>query len=110
MRYAIPTADGMLAMHFGHADAFTFVDVEDGKIQSTRSATPPGHAPGVLPAWLKENDVGVIIAGGMGQRAQGLFTEHGIKVVIGASAATAAELVKQHLAGALVTGDNLCDH
>jgi len=110
MRYAIPTADGMLAMHFGHADQFALVDVEDGEIQSTRSVTPPGHAPGVLPAWLKENGVDIVMTGGMGRRAQGLFAEHGIKVVVGASAAAPAELVKQHLAGALVTGDNLCDH
>ncbi|MGB2998760.1 MAG: iron-sulfur cluster carrier protein MrpORP [Phycisphaerae bacterium] len=110
MRYAIPTADGTLAMHFGHADAFTFVDVEDGKIQSTRSATPPEHAPGVLPAWLKENDVGVIIAGGVGRRAQGLFASHGIQVLVGAPAEAPESLVQRHLEGALETGENICDH
>jgi len=110
MRYAIPTADGMLAMHFGHVDQFTFVDTEDGKIQSTRSAAPPGHAPGVLPAWLKENGVDVIIAGGMGQRAQGLFASHGIQVLVGAPAEAPESLVQRHLEGALETGENICDH
>ena len=110
MRYAIPTADGKLAMHFGHADSFTLVDVSDGQITAVRSATPPAHAPGVLPAWLKENGVNRIIAGGMGSRAKDLFTRSGIQVVVGASAVAAEELVKQHLAGTLKTGDNVCDH
>jgi predicted Fe-Mo cluster-binding NifX family protein len=110
MRYAIPTADGVLAMHFGHADSFTLVDVSDGQITAVQSATPPAHAPGVLPAWLKENGVNRIIAGGMGSRAQDLFTRSGIQVVVGASAVAAEALVKQHLAGTLKTGDNVCDH
>ncbi|MGB2754490.1 MAG: P-loop NTPase [Phycisphaerae bacterium] len=110
MRYAIPTADGVLAMHFGHADSFTFVDVADGRITDVRSATPPAHAPGVLPAWLKENGVDIIIAGGMGSRARDLFTRNGIAVVVGAPSTAAEALVNQHLAGTLKTGDNVCDH
>ena len=110
MRYAIPTADGVLAMHFGHADSFTLVDVSDGQITAVRSATPPAHAPGVLPAWLKENGVDTIIAGGMGSRARDLFTRSGIAVVVGAPSTAAEALVHQHLAGTLKTGDNICDH
>jgi len=110
MRYAIPTADGRLAMHFGHADSFTLVDVSDGQITAVQSATPPAHAPGVLPAWLKEHEVNMILAGGMGSRAQALFAEHGIGVVVGAPSLTVEELVKQHLAGTLQAGDNVCDH
>ena len=110
MRYAIPTADGRLTMHFGHVEAFTLVDVEDGAVTAVRSAAPPAHAPGVLPAWLKENDVGIVIAGGMGQRAQGLFARNGIQVIVGAPPQEPEELVKQHLAGTLTIGDNICDH
>ena len=110
MRYAIPTADSQLAMHFGHVDAFTLIDVADGAVTGVRTATPPAHAPGVLPAWLKENDVNIVIAGGMGQRAQGLFAQHGIQVIVGAPGAPPEELVRQHLAGTLVAGENICDH
>ena len=110
MRYAIPTADGKLAMHFGHADSFTFVDVSDGQITAVQSATPPAHAPGVLPAWLKENGVDMVIAGGMGSRAQDLFTRSGVQVVVGAAAASPEELVRQHTGGTLRTGTNVCDH
>lgn len=110
MRYAIPTADSRLAMHFGHVDAFTLVDVEDGTVTGAQSATPPAHAPGVLPAWLKEKEVDIVIAGGMGRRAQSLFAQHGIQVIVGAPAEPPEELVHRHLAGTLDTGDNLCDH
>jgi len=110
MRYAIPTADGRLTLHFGHADQFALVDAADGEIQSVRSAPPPPHAPGVLPQWLKEQGVDVVIAGGMGQRAQALFAEQGIEVVVGAPAETPEDLVRRHLAGTLVSGTNICDH
>ena len=110
MRYAIPTCDGRLAMHFGHADQFTFVDVADGRIQSTQTLAPPAHAPGVLPAWLKENGASVVIAAGCGRRAQGLFAEHGITVLVGAPDAAPEELVRRHLDGTLKLSENICDH
>jgi len=110
MRYAIPTADGRLTMHFGHADQFTFIDVTDGKITATQTLTPPPHEPGVLPAWMHEHGVNVVIAGGMGSRAQGLFAQNGIQLIIGAPAEPPEDLVRRHLAGTLQTGDNVCDH
>jgi len=64
----------------------------------------------VLPRWLGGMAVNTIIAGGMGQRAQQLFEQNDIKVVIGASSGTPEELVSAFLADALETGDNICDH
>jgi len=110
MRYAIPTEDGKLTMHFGHADVFTLIDVENGQVCRTQTMQPPPHEPGVLPRWLKQQGASVIIAGGMGQRAQSLFAENGIQVVVGAEAAPAEDLVRQHLAGTLKAGENVCDH
>ena len=110
MRYALPTEDGRLTMHFGHADVFTLIDVENGQVCRTQAVQPPPHEPGVLPRWLKEQGASVIIAGGMGQRAQSLFAENGIQVVVGAEDAPAEDLVRQHLAGTLKAGENVCDH
>lgn len=45
-------------------------------ITGQRLLTPPPHEPGVLPKWLHDQGVNLIIAGGMGQRAQGLFNEN----------------------------------
>jgi len=112
MRIAIPLAQGKLSLHFGHCDQFAVFEVDDDskKFVSRNDEMPPGHAPGVLPQWLGGIGVNVIIAGGMGQRAQQLFVQNDIKVVIGAQASTPEELISAYLQGSLVTGNNICDH
>ena len=112
MRIAIPLAQGKLSLHFGHCDQFAIFDIDDNlkKVINREDAIPPGHEPGVLPRWLHENNVSVIIAGGMGQRAQQLFAQNDIKVVVGASSGTLEELVSAFLEDTLQTGDNICDH
>lgn len=112
MRIAVPLAQGKLSLHFGHCDQFAIFDVDDSinKVVNRKDATPPDHAPGVLPKWLHENNVSVIIAGGMGQRAQQLFAQNDIKVIIGASDGSPEELISAYLGNKLETGDNICDH
>jgi ATP-binding protein involved in chromosome partitioning len=112
MRIAIPLADGKLTAHFGHCQQFALLDVDEntGKATAQKLLTPPPHEPGVLPRWLHEQGANVIIAGGMGQRAQQLFMENSIKVVVGAPAQTPEQLVSDYVAGTLATGANLCDH
>lgn len=112
MKIAIPLAAGKLSLHFGHCEEFAIVEVNDqtNEIVNTKHLQPPAHAPGVLPAWLHEQGANVIIAGGMGQRAQQLFAQNDIKVVVGASAQTAEELTQAYLADSLQTGSNICDH
>ena len=110
MKIAIPIAEGKLTAHFGHAAEFAIMHVESQEIKNKELLTPPPHEPGVLPKWLGELGVDIIIAGGMGSRAQGLFGENGIKVLTGAPSLTPEELVQQYLAGSLATGENVCDH
>jgi len=112
MRIAIPLSQGKLSLHFGHCEEFAIFDIDDNikKVINRKDAAPPGHEPGVLPRWLHENNVSVIIASGMGQRAQQLFVQNNIKVVIGASGQSPEELVSAYLENTLETGDNICDH
>ena len=112
MRIAIPLAQGRLSMHFGHCEQFAIVTVDDESREITKreDMAPPGHEPGVLPKWLHEIGVNVIVAGGMGQRAQQLFTQNNINVVVGAPDNTAEELVTQYITGRLQNGENICDH
>jgi len=88
------------------------VDVDNGSgcIAGRKDVPAPAHQPGLLPPWLSEKGATVIIAGGMGQRAQELFTQHGIKVVVGAPSETPETLVKGFLEGSLKLGGNACDH
>ncbi len=110
MKFATPLAEGKLTAHFGHCQEFAIVEVEDNEIKNKETLVPPPHEPGVLPKWLHDLGTNVIIAGGMGAMAQKLFVQNDIKVIVGASALTPEELVKQYLDNALTTGENLCDH
>lgn len=112
MRIAIPLADGHLAQHFGHCEKFAFVDIDPQMKQVAASIEIPAppHEPGLLPPWLKERGIGLVIAGGMGSRALSLFEEVSIHVLTGAPAKTPAELVRLYLDGQLAAGPNVCDH
>lgn len=112
MRFALPLVNGQLSMHFGHCEEFALVDVDETtkKITNKTVVKSPEHEPGLLPRWLHEKGANLIIAGGMGQRAQGLFTENGIKVIVGASVDSPENLVNSFLQGTLQTGANVCDH
>lgn len=112
MRIAIPMAQGQLCQHFGHCEEFAIVDVNSQEkcISGIYTETAPVHAPGVLPQWLGQQKVNVVIAGGMGSRAQSLFAENGIQVVIGAAAGTPEAVVNAYLNSTLQTGTNICDH
>ena len=88
------------------------MDVDPATRQVTASAEvdAPEHQPGLLPPWLKERGVNVVIAGGMGERAQALFQAASIQVLTGAPAGDATDIVRQYLDGTLVTGEHVCDH
>ena len=112
MRIAIPLTGGRLSPHFGHCELFALVDVdpETRTIRSTTTAEPPEHAPGVLPRWLAQAGVDLVIAGGMGRRAQDLFGQYGIEVLVGAPSGEPEEVVRAYLDGSLKAGENICDH
>jgi predicted Fe-Mo cluster-binding NifX family protein len=110
MKFAIPLVEGVLCAHFGHCQEFAIIDTDDGQIKGKELHTPPPHEPGVLPRWLGDMGVKVVIAGGMGRRALDLFSQKGIQVAIGAPSARPETLVEQYLQGTLKTGQNICDH
>jgi ATP-binding protein involved in chromosome partitioning len=109
LKIAIPTANGLLAGHFGHCEHFTLFDVQGSNIvRQTRIDAPP-HEPGAIPKWLKAQGADVIIAGGMGVRAQQFFAQYGIKVLVGAPSVGPEAIVRRFIDGTLQTGSNTCD-
>jgi ATP-binding protein involved in chromosome partitioning len=112
MKCAIPVTDGRLSPHFGHCEQFALFDVDEQQkiIINKELVAAPEHQPGLLPEWLSEQGVSLIIAGGMGSRAQGLFQQNGIEVVLGAMESDPEKAVLSYLAGRLTVGDNICDH
>jgi len=112
MRYALPITDGKVSPHFGHCERFALIDVDEAArtIVNKELVIHPDLQPGVFPAWLAEEGVNIVISGGMGIRAQNLFIENRIEVIVGAVGDDPEEIVLSHLSGTLVTGDNICDH
>ena len=112
MRYAIPVSSGGLSAHFGHCEQFALFDVDEERREITgKELIPsPGHQPGLLPGWLAEQGVTVVIAGGMGSRAQDIFRQNHIQVIIGTLENDPEKAVQNYLNGMLATGDNICDH
>jgi predicted Fe-Mo cluster-binding NifX family protein len=109
MRIAIPLTNGRLSFHIGFCECFALLDVDpdEQKILGREDiwATPP--PPGLLPLWLAIYRVTVVLVGGMGERAQRLFAEQGIRVVVGAVVETPEKLVSDYLSGTLQAGENV---
>lgn len=112
MKIAIPLAQEKLCPHFGHCEKFALIEVDEksSNIIRREDLIPPPHEPGVLPQWLGEQQVNIIISGGMGNRAQQLFAQKNIQVIVGAPADTPENIVNAFLSGKLETTANLCDH
>jgi predicted Fe-Mo cluster-binding NifX family protein len=102
LRIAVPVAQGQLAAHFGHCERFAIFDVSSERktIEHQELVTPPHHELGTQ----------IVITGGMGVRAQSLFTKQGITVIAGAAVADPEAIVRAYLGGELETGPNACDH
>ena len=109
---AIPVVADRLCMHFGHCEEFAILDVDTAskEILNSRRFAPPAHEPGVLPRWLQQEGVNLVISGGMGGRARQIFAEQGIEVIVGAPAEPPETVVRNYLDGSLQSGENICDH
>lgn len=109
MKIAVSTDSGQVSAHFGRCPTYTLFDIEDGKILKRAEIANPGHQPGFLPDYLSRMGVGVIIAGGMGPRAQGLFADRNIQTITGIQG-DVDEVVDLFLKQELEAGRDLCDH
>ena len=108
MRLAIATQDNMVSAHFGHCQAFTLIDIENGKVVSKNVIPAPPHQPGFLPGFLAQKGANVVIAGGMGPRAIQLFEAQNIRVISGIQGGI-EQVVNAFIAGSLTPMGNLCD-
>ncbi len=109
MRVAISTDGDYVSAHFGRCPSFTVIELNNGQITKKELIQNPGHQPGFLPQFLKQKGVECIVAGGMGVRAQGLFAESGIKIILGAQGKI-DEVIDQLQKGTLRGGESLCKH
>ncbi|MEA2084881.1 MAG: NifB/NifX family molybdenum-iron cluster-binding protein [Thermodesulfobacteriota bacterium] len=117
-RIAVPSMgnggmDGQRAGHFGHCDVFTFVDVEGGKIKQVSTLANQEHVQGgcMVPVnLLADNNVNVLIVGGIGMRPLMGFNQVGIDVFYDVDRAEIRPVVEDLIAGKLpiITNDQVC--
>ncbi|KUK10046.1 MAG: Dinitrogenase iron-molybdenum cofactor biosynthesis [Clostridia bacterium 41_269] len=109
MRIAVAVDGEIIAAHFGRCEKYLIYDIECSNIISKKVIPNPGHTPGFLPQFLHDMGVNCLIAGGMGIRAQELFSRRGIDVVLGANG-PADRAVDNFIKGKLKPGvyENTC--
>ncbi len=68
--------DSNISQHFGKANYYVFVDIENNKITNVFSEKNPfliDHKPGVSPKFIAKHNADMLIAGNIGQNAQNVF-------------------------------------
>ncbi len=107
MKIAVASENGKVTEHFGHCEGFMIFDTENNQIIKSETIANPGHRPGVLPNYLNDKGVNVIISGGMGRGAVEIFNEKDIEVIVGVSG-DARLAVEVYLKGELKSTDSVC--
>lgn len=109
MKIAVTYDNGDIFQHFGKTQTFRLYNVEDGKILSTELISSNGSGHGALAKILKEQDVDLLICGGIGGGAQEALGAVGIKVCAGAQG-SADQAVEAYLRGELHDAGTTCHH
>jgi predicted Fe-Mo cluster-binding NifX family protein len=107
MKVAISTDNGNVSAHFGRCPEFTIIEIDNGQITKKEIIPNPGHHPGYLPEFLAEKNVSAIIAGGAGQRAQMLFAQKNIQLILGVEG-TITDTIDKLCKGELEGSESLC--
>lgn len=107
VKVAIACDKGNVSEHFGFCEEFIIYEIEGNKIKNREVLKSPGHTPGFLPKFLKENNVDVVITKGIGPRAVELFHSLGIKVMSTVSG-NEKEVIKKYIEGQLEETSEAC--
>ena len=79
--------DSRISHHFGRCPSYILVDVDGEEVQAVQGIDNPfaqNHQPGMVPEYIHNQGVNVMISGGMGMRAISFFDQYGIDVATGA--------------------------
>ena len=101
--------DGQRSGHFGHCDAFTLVDVENGNIMDVTTIPNQGHEQGgcMVPVnVLAGQKVNAIIVGGIGMRPLMGFKQASIDVYFDSTRSDIRPVVEDLIAGELPLMDD----
>lgn len=107
MRIAITTDGKYVSSHFGRCPSYTLVDIESNKAVNKAEIANPGHSPGIIPQYLHNKGVDIVVCGGIGARAAGFFEGFGIQVIAGVTDSI-DEVIQKLERGILKGGESLC--
>ena len=107
MKIAISTDGGTVSPHFGRCPSFTLIEVKGGELTKREEIPNPGHHPSFLPDFFHQRGIDCIVCGGMGHRAQSLFTQKGIEVLLGVEGEV-DKVIDELSEGKLKAGESLC--
>ena len=114
MKVCIPTMGDRgfneeVGEHFGRVPTYTLVDIETNKVTVIDNTSEHGGGTGYPPEIIAKTGAEVMLCGGLGRRAIGMFEELGIMVYIGASG-TVKDAVQLWKDGKLqpATDENAC--
>ena len=108
-RIAVTYDNGQVFQHFGRTEAFKVYEVEDGNVVNSEIVESNGVGHGALAVLLNDNNIDVLICGGLGGGAMAALEETGIEVCACAQGNT-DEVVESYLKGELVSEGVNCDH
>ncbi len=109
MKIAVTYDNGNIFQHFGKTEFFKVYEVEDNKVISSEVIGSNGTGHGALAGLLAEQDVDVLICGGIGGGAQAALEEAGVELCAGAQG-DVNQAVEAYLKGELVSTGANCDH
>lgn len=109
MKIAVTYDNGEVFQHFGRTENFKVYEVENNQVISSEVIGSNGIGHGALAGLLAEEDIEVLICGGIGGGAQNALSEAGITLVAGAAGNT-DEVVESYLKGELVSTGANCNH
>ena len=95
--------DSVVSPHFGRCPYYVLVDLEDREVKEVNTVANPyydHHQRGQVPGFVHSQRANVMLTGGMGRRALGLFEQYGIEAVTGASG-TVRHALERYLGGEL---------
>lgn len=107
MKLAIAVDGSEVSQHFGYCEGFQMYKIKDGEVEKADLVENPGHRPGFLPKFLKEQNVKTIISGGMGGSAQKLFNENKIEAIVGAKGSS-DDIAEEYAKGNLESSGEFC--
>jgi len=110
MKVAVTYEEGRIFQHFGHTKQFKIYYIENEKVVNEEIIDTNGSGHSALAGLLVENNVDILICGGIGGGAQTALRENGIKLY-GGVMGMADGAIEALILGKLKYNENVhCQH